>query len=290
MHLQMDFSGFVAQYFVNPICVQGEFAPYNVYNTAFYAALALFGAWLIFRVVKREKIRVNEAFLWSAVPFIFFGSALRVLEDAHLLPRCASAFGMQNIPLPFTSPGIYLLVAATLGACFLLAQFLKASHSVPRSKTMQITGWLLFSAAFAALVFAVGAKFNLVFAGAMILLAVLAFAAFSFALKALKQKEADSFEKLAFFSQCFDGAATFVGTTFAGYGEQHVVGNAVIDLFGGSYAFFLLKIIFALAVVMVARREFSKAEEQERNFVLLLVMVMGLAPGLRDMLRIAAGV
>ncbi len=286
----MDFSAFFAQYFVNPICFQREFAPYNVYNTAAYAFFALLGAWLLFREVKREKICVNESFLWSAVPFIFFGSALRVLEDTRLLPRCVELLGVPNVPTPFMSPGIYLLVAATIGASFLLAQLLKARFRVPRSKTMQTTGWLMFSAAFAALVLNVGAKFNPVFALAMILLAVLAFAAFNFVLKALKQKEADAFEKIAFFSQSFDGAATFVGTTFAGYGEQHVVGNAVIDFFGGSYAFFALKVVFAFAVVMVARREFSKAEEQERNFVLLLVMVMGLAPGLRDMLRIAAGV
>ncbi len=288
----MSIESFLAQYFVDPICAQAANAPYNAYNTAAYAIIALAFAFLIYKAVKREKIKVNEAFFYSALPFVVFGAVFRVLEDAGALPRCVEFLGYSNVPMPFTSPGIYLFVALVLGACFLLAQFLLKTRKVPRSKTMQTAGWLLSLAAFAALCLKVNFAFNLLFAIAILALAFAAFGIFTFAISALKQKQADVFEKAAFFSQSFDGAATFVGTTFAGYGEQHVVGNAVIGAFGGSWAFFALKILFAFAVVMVARREFGArdSDEQQRNFVLLLIMIMGLAPGLRDLLRIAAGV
>ena len=83
-----------------------------------------------------------------------------------------------------------------------------------------------------------------------------------------------------------DGAATFVGVSVFGYGEQHVLANAVFAA-GTPLAFFGLKVAFAIAVAYAAGKE---KDGDEKNFVMLLIAVMGLAPGLRDLLRVAAGV
>ncbi len=288
----MDFASFFALYFVNPICFQQQYAPYNVYNTAAYAILALAGAYAVFLAIKKLGVRVSsERFFWAVMPFVVFGAAMRVLEDAALLPRCVELFGVQNFPLPFTSPGIYLLVFLILALCFAASLFWKKGDVEKALEMSGKKGAILAGATLLFFFFGVGVK-NWVYGAGPLAIALSVFLVFKIAWKKSMKEEPDLFASAAFFSQAFDGVATFVGTTFAGYGEQHVVGNAVIDFFGGSWAFFLLKIAFAFAVVWVAKKEFSNGakDREQRAFVLLLIAVMGLAPGLRDILRIMAGV
>ncbi len=287
----MDFASFFSTYFVDPICAPSANAPYNIYNTAAYAILALAGAYAVFLAVRRLGVRPNEKFFWAVMPFVVFGAAMRVLEDAALLPRCVELSGIQNFPLPFTSPGIYLLVFFILAMSFAASLFWKKGNVEKALDATGKKGAVLAVATLLAVVFGVGIK-DWAFGASVLSIALLVFFVFKIAWKKLMKEESDLFASAAFFSQVFDGAATFVGTTFAGYGEQHVVGNAVIDFFGGSWAFLLLKIAFALAVVWVAKKEFSKdaKDREQRAFVLLLIAIMGLAPGLRDILRIMAGV
>jgi len=96
-------------------------------------------------------------------------------------------------------------------------------------------------------------------------------------------------EKAVIFGQSLDGAASCIGIAYppagTSYFEQHVVGGALMGAFS-PFAFLALKLAFAFAAIWLLRRE----KEEERNFVLILIAVFGLAPGLRDALRIAAGV
>lgn len=84
-----------------------------------------------------------------------------------------------------------------------------------------------------------------------------------------------------------------IGTPATSYGEQHVVGNFIIGAFGTPFGFYLLKLLFVLAVVFLLRRELNEkksAEAEEKNYILLIITIFGLAPGVRDALRIIAGV
>jgi len=95
-------------------------------------------------------------------------------------------------------------------------------------------------------------------------------------------------EGATFYAQCLDGAATFWGVQFGGYGEQHVFGNFLFSV-GGPLLFFLVKIAFVYLAVEVFRRETDKKSEA-RTYLLLLITIFGLAPGVRDILRITCGV
>ena len=77
-----------------------------------------------------------------------------------------------------------------------------------------------------------------------------------------------------------------MGRAIAGYGEQHVFGNFLFSL-GGPLLFFLVKIAFVYAAVFVFRRE---AKGEARTYLLLLITIFGLAPGVRDALRITCSV
>ena len=84
-----------------------------------------------------------------------------------------------------------------------------------------------------------------------------------------------------------DASATFTALTFYGYLEQHVVPRLVIPLFGPISMFFL-KIVVVLPVLWIID---SHAEDKNfRNFLKLVVLILGLAPGLRDLFRLMVGV
>lgn len=272
-------SDFIQEYFVNPILYQDQYAPYNVYNTAVYAIVALLAVYLIFRGLRKSGFQIDRKFVYAILPFVVFGGVFRVFEDAKILPRVVDLGGFELYP--FVTPYIYVLIfmllAVTAGVAFLATQ--------RKEKTLDWVGRA--GTAYAVLAFLVLVPwFKDYVSGFMIL----GFAALAFGLHLLlnhvRKIPGDALLSWMVFGQVFDGAATFVGTGFAGYAEQHVLGNALIGA-AGPWLFFAVKIAFALLAAEILRNEKSV---NERNFVLLLITIFGLAPGTRDLLRIVAGV
>ncbi len=96
--------------------------------------------------------------------------------------------------------------------------------------------------------------------------------------------------------QLLDGSATWIGIDFLGYSEKHVVGSQIM-LFGqnylwdGGWLFFVVKIGMAALVGWVLAA--NLVEHRQRHLRLLIslaLMAVGLAPGIRDLGRIALGV
>jgi uncharacterized membrane protein len=105
------------------------------------------------------------------------------------------------------------------------------------------------------------------------------------------------------FGQLCDGFATMVGIDSFGYGEKHPVSNEVILLGGrlneavgieygeGAWLFTLVKACLIAAIVWLFSE--MKVEQRQRHFRLLIVLavlIVGLAPGLRDIGRLTLGV
>lgn len=285
--MAFDVSSFLNEYFIFPMRYPGQYAPYNVFNTAAFAIVAIVAVCCIYWLVSRKlKLKVDEEFFFAAVPFVLFGAFLRVIQDASLLPREIVVTGISLFP--FITPGIYFLVFFALVAGFAASWIIDKKTAVKNTKRI---GWFVAVASFLVLV----SKMS--FPNAMIGVGILALATvcalvFRSADKKFFKTKTEKIELAVVFGQCLDGAATFLGVGFAGYGEQHVVGNAVMDSLGGPVAFFLLKVAFAFVVIHVARREFSKSESdsQARTFLLLLIAIFGLGPGTRDLTRIVLGV
>ena len=93
--------------------------------------------------------------------------------------------------------------------------------------------------------------------------------------------------------QALDGAATFftieIFSQLTGrtYFEQHVVSSFIGDNFG-YFGFYLLKVALATLISYVIIT-YKKAEEKEKWYIGLLVIIMGFAPGIRDVLRMVIG-
>ena len=279
--MAFDLSTFVDEYFVKPITHPDTYAPYNVVNTTAFAIIAIAAIYLIYRFLNSRGIKTNEKFYWAIIPYIFLGSIVRVLSDAEVFPRGVEISGITFYP--FITPLVYVVIfAVTIAALLLSRKFFADNWQDVFFKT----GAVLAVVSFLPLVFLF--KNFVLFGGIIAIVGIL------FLLLHFSPWKTNPMEKMLILSQGFDGAATFVGVQFGGYSEQHVVGNLIFDVFGGPWAFLVVKIIFALVVVYVLRREIQSSSSvnktEEKAFISLIITIFGLAPGMRDALRLLAGV
>jgi len=98
---------------------------------------------------------------------------------------------------------------------------------------------------------------------------------------------------MLFAAHYLDAAATYVGIDFYNYSEKHVLPDLLIRLTGTAAVMFVLK--FAVLAVIIYVMEYYYREEIQSNprlagLMRIAVLVLGLAPGTRDMLRNAAGI
>lgn len=95
------------------------------------------------------------------------------------------------------------------------------------------------------------------------------------------------------FAHFLDASATYRALELFGYGEKHVVPSALIAATGTAAVMFPLKLIVILLVIYVLDVELREELADNPPLVALIratVLVLGLAPGLRDLGRLALGV
>jgi|GEM_PF-53491 len=103
---------------------------------------------------------------------------------------------------------------------------------------------------------------------------------------------------LAFYGQLVDGFASWVGVDIFGYTEKHVLSTLIMQLAGGDeggggggWGFFAVKAVLALVVIMFfGEWRFEGRYRHLRILIILGLLTVGLAPGLRDLGRLMLGV
>jgi uncharacterized membrane protein len=95
------------------------------------------------------------------------------------------------------------------------------------------------------------------------------------------------------FAHMFDAAATYSAIENFGYLEKHVLPGYLIEVTGTPLVMFPLKIIVILVIIYLIDVEIGKDLRRDRILLALVriaVMVLGMAPGTRDVMRLAMGV
>lgn len=285
----MALEDFVREYFINPIEHPESYAPYNIVNTITFAVLALLAAWLIFKALRKYNVKIDDSFYRAIIPFIIFGSTMRVITDSGLLPRIVEIAGVKIYP--FITPGIYILTFLVVVLAMLLSKILAKHDHEEFTEVLEKTGWciaaltllVLFSKALS-----VKNNWHLPEFLLILLLAIVSQALLWLWGNYRKGKHSLK-EKISVLGQGFDGAATMVGVSLLGYSEQHVLGNLIFTLPFGTVLFFLIKTAFGIAVVETVREE-KGVKEEVKTYILILITIFGLAPGMRDALRLLIGV
>jgi len=282
--------GFLEEYFLNPIMQNGFFNPVN---TIVYSIILVAAVFLVFRMLFRMGIRIDRHFLIAILPFIFWGSSTRVLHDAAyagILSPGLNTFYSSNF---FPTPGSYLITFT-----FALITLL---FSIGIWKLVKIQYWKTM--------FSVGAVFCLVniillpwgnpISFYMIMGLTVLWSALIYSLSVVFRhrffkkrhlhlgKIFSNQNQVILGGHLLDASATFVALSLFGYFEQHVVPRMLFP-FLGEISMFLLKIGVVIPVLWII--DTYSDDRNFKNFLKIVVFILGVAPGLRDLIRLMVGV
>lgn len=91
--------------------------------------------------------------------------------------------------------------------------------------------------------------------------------------------------------QLLDGLATYIGIDFFPYHEKHIVSAYIIELFDTAAGFAVLKLVIGGIIFwFYSLANFEHRQQHLRLLIGLALMVVGMAPGLRDVGRLMLGV
>ncbi|PIO00292.1 hypothetical protein COT72_01140 [archaeon CG10_big_fil_rev_8_21_14_0_10_43_11] len=254
---------FVYHYFWRPY---EQNLGYNYVNTFTYGIILIGLLILGDKVLKRFNITFTRKMAFSLIPFILFGSTVRVLRDAEILPRTFF----------LVTPSIYLVIGAIIIGCFFISQKTRNPE-----KSLFIMGsvlWLL-------------ALFGFELRNPLSLLYILGL--FSgilcglFVLRKLTGFLRNWLDFAALSAHFLDATATFITLdvfAYLGYWEQHPLTRLIGGL-GGSYVWFYVAKLYVLVVIYVINKDVK--DEGFKNLLKFAILTLGLAPGVRDLLRLA---
>jgi len=284
----------VYEFFIQPILQNGWFNPVN---TTVYALVLVAAVFLVYRLLKKMHIKIDKYFLLAILPFIFWGSTTRVLHDAAFAGALSTPElnAFYNSPI-FPTPGSYLITFMLALIVILISLVIQrfTAHGIFKHRT-GIPYWKVM--------FVIGVALSAVnvwllpITDFMPLLLILTITAFwillFFAVYRVSQTSWFRKQNIThLFSltnqgilgvHLFDASATFTALSVYGYLEQHVVPNIVIPLLG-PVSMFLLKIVVVLPVLWIIDRYGEQGNFN--NFLKIIIIILGLAPGLRDTVRL----
>ncbi|MFH0949299.1 MAG: DUF63 family protein [Candidatus Aenigmatarchaeota archaeon] len=278
------FQDFFQTYYIDPIKYG---TGYNIVNTLTYAIILILAAFGTYKLLKKMQIKIDKKFFFAIMPFIALGGMLRAFED--LSETIAAA---KN---PFLiTPLIYFTVFAIALLSLIVSIIVRRYAKIGYHKTWFSIGTL--SCIVVLLSMAMNARqiqpnALLIMAGISVMwLAVL------YGVKLVTSKtrmkgfmSTENFFLL--FVHMFDATTTFTALQFfPNYFEQHVLPGFFINMFGPA-VIFVLKFAIVGAVLYFLDKDLSKPQDiEKRNFLKIVIMILGLGPGLRNFFRLVLGV
>ena len=277
---------FFSEHFITPIINNGWYTPIN---TIVYGILLIIGVYVVFRLLKRLNVNIDRKFLYAILPFIFWGSSTRVLHDAAFSGALATpALNEFYSSALFPTPGSYLITFALALGVILCSLLVQKFSKIPYWKPMAITGVILCAINVFLIPFKELTPFVMIVGFWIIASAIFIIPT---RIKTLTKKVKSlrivlsDINLVILSAHLLDASATFVSLQYFGYWEQHVVPNIFIPMFGPVVMFFL-KAIVVIPVLWLIDRYGEKGNFN--NFLKIVILILGLAPGLRDLLRLVA--
>lgn len=265
----MSVSGFVDTYFIQPMVNNSG---YNIVNTSVYAIILVGFVYLLFRLLDKLKFEFDRRLLFTLLVYSFFAAIFHTLSDSGALPR-----NFWTV-----SPGIWLSIGIPIISIILLSKVFEKRVKIRYDKLATTIGAVFIALAFLA--------YNIIDYSAVVLIlffnALIGFSLVLFLekLKIFKNK----LWKHAVFFQMFDGVTTFATLQFyPNYFEQHVLGNIFINIFG-PFGMVIMKVVVILPLLYIIER--NEEDKKVREFLFIIVAILGALPGFRDALRLFAGV
>ena len=265
------------------------FSGYTIFNTIVYTLILVIFIVGIIKMFKKLEIDPLSIF-YSIIPFIFLGSSTRALVDNGIYPKTVFLI----------TPGLYILVGLITILSFLFCIYLFTRKGIDYRYSLFFIGLIFIipniifftSLNYTAIVyvFATWLISSLIFMGTALLVLYITnnFTNYNndYLFSHIAQKVLDY--KIDFsivLAHLFDASTTYVAVEYFNYAEQHVLPNALNQLFNTYLTLFPMKIIVIVTVLYIIDKYFD--DLTIKNLLKLTVFVLGLAPGLRNILTMA---
>jgi uncharacterized membrane protein len=258
------------KYLIEPIIKDSG---YNPVNTVAWALLLGFSILLIIRLFKRVGLQMDEGLVLYTLPYILAGATLRVVEDAELVAPPAKYL--------LITPLIYFVVAAVTIALLITTK--STLRDYRRAYGMLGILWTLFNLA---ILMQGGLKIP------WVPLAVLFMGTLTTSALYLMRNKLPVLENkqnlIILYAHMLDASSTYIGVDLLGYSEKHVVPTLLINLIGTALVMFPLKLLVLLPVTYTI--DATLKDPNLRNLTRLTLITLGLAPAVRNSLRMALGI
>jgi uncharacterized membrane protein len=281
-------SDFIYKYYIDPIRY-GQ--PYNIVDTLTYAIILVAGVYLLYRWMSQSTwlsdigFRIDTSFILATLPYVVLGGVLRVVEDTGMITG--------DWKFLLVTPLIYfVLFFFTIGMLFLSRYLTQLGLTNTIITFYALAGIISAAVAFLILI-AWGITNTTVDAGIFVTIIAMALAASALVWACMRyvcrwQYAGEPLYLTLIFGHMLDASATSYGIDLhpaLQYIEQHVVGSTLIDLTGTAFVMFPLKLLVLFPGIYIMELYRKEANMAFWHLVLLAMIVVGLAPGIRDMMR-----
>jgi len=267
-------AAFVQKYYIDPIIYDTSYNPVDTITWAIILGLAIIG---LIKLLGRWDLLMDGRLLLSTLPYVLAGSSLRVIEDANLV---AAPWRYLLI-----TPLIFFLVFLITAACLIITRSIWGEKFHAKYAGLGFLWTFLNLSVLSTLgfknIWVIAAVFLL---GSALAGGVLFCGRRLSALKFLDER----FNQMIIYAHMLDASSTYFGVDWFGYYEKHVVPTYLINLTGSAAIMFPLKLAILLPVLYMIDK--SMQEPSLRNLTKLTLITLGLAPAVRNTLRLALGI
>ncbi|MDG5776340.1 DUF63 family protein [Haloarculaceae archaeon H-GB2-1] len=283
-----------------------------------YMAILLFMLIGVLYLLRRLDVGREHDLFFAMVPFMLFGGALRVVEDAF----DATPAGVDPlVTYPWNSliisPVIYGTVFLITLAAVVFAVKLDAEGIVEDSnRTLTLLGAGVFTVTFGYLAVLAVTTDYVSFYPQILLLVVGISTALAWGIYEGIERFAPEINRgtgkigfVVIWGHAIDGVANVIAADWAmalglpfTYGAKHPVNRFIIGLtdgllppslasaIGTSWPFLVVKLIVAVGIIWLFDERFMKESTRYALLLLIAAVAVGLGPGTRDMLRVTFGI
>ena len=282
---------FIQKYYIDPIINDSG---YNIFNTLTWAIILGIAVYFLIHFFQKMNIKIDAKTMAATFPFILAGASLRVVADA----------GAVSPPFSYAliTPNIYFFVFLITASCLLISLLLQKYKVVPSFHVPYAALGVVFIIAVYTVLFSVGTvAFGWVpFAVAIVGIGIAVL--FGFAAKKLGSPIfSDKLNLMILAAHLMDATSTVIGIEVFGYYEKHVLPAFLIELTGTALVMYPLKLLIFFLVVWMLDKGLEKAMEAEsekdkeqigqvKNAIKFVIIILGLAPAIRNSLRLFFGI
>ena len=281
-------SDFIYKYYIDPIRM-GQ--PYNIVDTLTYALILVLGVYLLYRWMSQSTwlsdigFKIDARFILATLPYVVLGGLLRVVQDTGMITG--------DFQFLLVTPLIYFVLFFFTISMLFLSRYLTLQGFTKSFLTFYTLAGIMSAFVVLLVLFAWGITYAHVDLFILAIIPLMALTATFLVWACMRyllrwEYVTDPLYLILIFGQLLDASATSYGIDLhpsVRYIEQHVVGSGLIELTHTAFVMFPLKLVVLFPAIYIMELYRKEANPAFWHLVLLAMIVVGLAPGIRDMMR-----